>query len=73
MMRPNWFDQKYGPTIQNTTAQEFLTELAGDERLIKAVNDALAAHDQQKAAKKIGASRIQLVRRAIAEALEADA
>ncbi len=48
-------------------------ELAADERLIKAINDAMVAHDQQKSAKKVGPSRTQLVRRALVEALQADA
>jgi hypothetical protein len=73
MMQPNWFDKKYCASIQNASAQEFLMELAADEQMIKAVNGAMAAHDQQKAAKKIGPSRTQLVRRALAEALQADA
>jgi hypothetical protein len=72
MMQPNWFDKKYNAILQSATARDFLMEIASDERLIKAVEDAMASHDLQKASMKIGASRTQVVRRAIADALQAD-
>lgn len=72
MMRPNWFDKKFGKTLQNASATEALAEIAKDERIINAVAEALASSDAYAKAKIMGPSRSQLVRSAIAEVLQAD-
>ena len=71
MILPNWFDKKYSDSVLRDTASELLLAIAKDPRLIKAVEDALASHDLQVAAKKIGPSRTQVVRCAIADVLQA--
>jgi hypothetical protein len=72
MIRPNWFDKKYSTTLESASVSEVLAEVAKDERVVKAVEKALAAHDAQIKANIYGPSRSQVVRRAIAEVLQSD-
>jgi hypothetical protein len=72
MMRPNWFDKKFSKMLESATASEALAEIAKDERVVTAVEKALATHDAQIKAKIYGPSRSQVVRGAIAEVLQAD-
>lgn len=68
MMQPNWFDKKHERTMERATAEQALAEVAKDDRIVKAVKDALADHDANPG--RPGPSRVQTVRTAIAEALQ---
>ncbi len=67
LMRPNWFDEKYEKGMERVTAEQALTEIAKDSRIIKAVKDSLASHD---ATNQPGPSRTQAIRTALCHVLE---
>lgn len=69
MMQPNWFDQKYGTSLDAATAEQAMQMVASDPKIVKAVKDALATKDVN--AKQAGPSRSQVIRKAIAETLQA--
>ncbi len=72
MMLPNWFEKKYEAKLQSATPQQALELVAKDDRVQKAVADALKSHDEH--AKKpgwAGPSRAQSIRQAITECLAA--
>ena len=59
--------------MERATAEEALKEIANDDRIVKAVADALVEHDlaEQSANTGPGPSRSQAVRAALLEALGA--
>ncbi len=72
MQQPNWFDNEYAGSMAKATAEQALAEIAKNPRVVKAVKDALTAHDtNSKKPGWAGPSRTQTVRDAIAEVLQA--
>jgi hypothetical protein len=65
-MKPNWFDTEFEKTMEKATAEEALAQVAKSPRIIQAVKDALANRG------KIGPTRTQAIRSAIAHTLQAD-
>jgi hypothetical protein len=73
MQQPNWFDKKHEKGMERATAEEAMQEIANDDRIVKAVADALVAHDLDERSGNTGPgpSRSQSVRAALVEALQA--
>jgi len=67
MMPPNWFDKKHGVSLESATAEEALEMIANDSRIIQELQYALAEHDAKA---QPGPSRSQVIRSAVAEALQ---
>lgn len=76
-LRPNWFDREFGDRLATAKGKEALREIANDPRIIQAVDDAVTALEENiERAKKEGhvwasATRIQTIRKAIVDVLEA--
>jgi len=74
MQQPNWFDSKYSSKLQTATPQQALELVAKDDRVQKALTEALKTHDEQaKQPGWAGPSRPQVIRKTIAECLAAQA
>ena len=75
MQKPNWFDNDFGPN-ENDEIEKILAAVAKNPRVIKAVKDAVAERDAMIAkAKKEkhsweGPSRLQTIRKALAEVVQ---
>jgi hypothetical protein len=73
MERPNWFDNKFGKSMERASAEECLEMVSKDPRVVKAVRDALASHDaDSKKPGLMSRTRSQAVRNSIAEVLQAE-
>lgn len=72
MQQPNWFDREFAGRMEKESAEQALAEIAKCPRIVKAVGDALAAHDaNSKKPGWVGPTRTQVVRDAVAEVLQA--
>lgn len=68
MRQPNWFDQKYEDALKAASAEDALALIGKDERLIQEVKFVLAEYDSRHETGR--SSRSQMIRSAVAEALE---
>ena len=73
MHQPNWFDKKHEKAMERATAEEAMKEISNDDRIVKAVEDALIEHDLAEHSANTGAgpTRTQAVPAALVEALQA--
>jgi hypothetical protein len=73
MEKSNWFDTDLGAALEKASAEQALELVAKTPKIVKAVKDALSAHDtNSKKPGWVGPSRSQVVRNAIATILQAD-
>jgi hypothetical protein len=72
MQAPTWFDLKYGAAMSYLPAEQCMAQICSDDKVLQAVKDALTLYDSQHPLGFVaGSSRCQVVRGAIARALEA--
>ncbi len=73
MKKPNAFDRAHAAALEKASGQEAMKIIASDGRIVKAVNDALAAHDKNSKQPGWGGdSRSQVIAETVAGCLMAD-
>ncbi len=73
-MEDNWFDKKYGPKFQAVTAKQALGEIARDNRILDAVQEAINDYDKNSLDPTWGGpTRTQAIRTALSVVLTEEA